>query len=90
MGAPKHALTTDRTRWAVLTPPRRRAIYGLVAAVLALGMAYGLVSPEQSTLWLDVADKTLGLLALILAALHTGGVYEAPVYGGVDGADSPR
>ena len=53
-------------------------------------MAYGLVSPEQSTLWLDVADKTLGLLALILAALHTGGVYEAPVYGGVDGADSPR
>lgn len=80
MGAPKHALTTDRTKWAVLTPPRRKAIYGIVAALLALGMAYGLVTPEQSTHWLDVADRALGLIALVLAASHTGGVYEAPTY----------
>ena len=77
----KHTLTTDRTRWPLLTPPRRKAIYGIVAALLALGMAYGIVTPEQSTHWLDVADKTLGLIALIMATMHTGGVYEAPSYG---------
>ncbi len=77
----KHALTTDRTRWDLLTPPRRRAIYGIVAALLALGMAYGMVTPEQSTHWLDVADKALGLIALVMATVHTGGVYESPVYG---------
>lgn len=81
MTIPKHALTTDRTKWAVLTPPRRKAIYGIVAALLGLGMAYGLVTPEQSTQWLDVADKALGLLALVMAASHTGGVYESPIYG---------
>lgn len=90
MSAPKHALTTDRTRWAALTPPRRKAIYGIVAAILALGMAYGYVTPEQSTHWLDVADKALGLIALVIAASHTGGVYEAPVYGERDGEDSPQ
>ncbi len=90
MSAPKHALTTDRTRWAALTPPRRRALYGIVAAALALGMAYGYVTPEQSTHWLDVADKALGLIALVIAASHTGGVYEAPVYGECDGEDSPQ
>lgn len=84
MSAPKHALTTDRTRWAALTPARRKAIYGIVAALLAVGMAYGLVTPEQSTHWLDVADKALGLIALVLAASHTGGVYEAPIYGEKD------
>ena len=30
-------LTTDRTKWAVLTPERRKAIYGIVAALLAIG-----------------------------------------------------
>lgn len=80
----KHALTTDRTRWDLLTPPRRKAIYGIVAALLALGMAYGMVTPEQSTHWLDVADKALGLIALVMATMHTGGVYESPVYGEKD------
>lgn len=77
----KHALTTDRTRWDLLTPPRRKAVYGIVAALLALGMAYGMFTPEQSTHWLDVADKALGLIALVMATMHTGGVYESPVYG---------
>lgn len=84
----KHALTTDRTRWDLLTPPRRKAIYGIVAALLALGMAYGMVTPEQSTHWLDVADKALGLIALVMATMHTGGVYESPVYGEKD-AEEP-
>nr|DAX40672.1 MAG TPA: Mycobacterial 2 TMS Phage Holin (M2 Hol) Family [Caudoviricetes sp.] len=77
----KHALTTDRTRWAVLTPERRKAIYVFVAALLALGMAYGFVAPEQSAHWLDVVDKGMGLVALLLATSHTGGVYSAPTYG---------
>lgn len=88
MTIPKHALTTDRTKWAALTPPRRKAIYGIVAALLALGVAYGLLTPEQSGQWLDVADKALGLLALVLAATHTGGIYESPVYG-VRGSQEP-
>ena len=78
-------LTTDRTKWAVLTPERRKAIYGVVAALLAIGVAYGFVAPEQSSAWLDVADKVLGLVALLLAASHTGGAYLAPSYGSVDG-----
>ena len=77
----KHVLTTDRTRWPLLTPERRKAIYGVVAALLGLGAVYGLATPEQSAQWLDVADKVLGLVALLLAASHTGGVYAAPAYG---------
>ena len=77
----KHVLTTDRTRWPLLTPERRKAIYGVASALLAIGVAYGLVGPEQSAQWLDVADKVLGLVALLLAASHTGGTYVAPVYG---------
>lgn len=77
-------LTTDRTKWAVLTPERRKAIYGVVAAVLAIGVAYGFVAPEQPAQWLDVVDKVLGLVALLLAASHTGGTYAAQAYEAVD------
>ncbi len=80
----KNVLTSDRTKWAALTPERRKAIYGVVAALLAVGIAYGVVAPEQSAQWLDVLDKVLGLLALVLAAVHTGGVYTAPSYGTPD------
>jgi hypothetical protein len=79
-----NVLTTDRTKWTALTPERRKAIYGVVAALLAVGIAYGVVAPEQSAQWLDVLDKVLGLLALVLAAVHTGGVYTAPSYGAPD------
>ena len=79
-----NVLTTDRTKWTALTPERRKAIYGVVAALLAVGIAYGVVAPEQSAQWLDVLDKVLGLIALVLAAVHTGGVYTAPSYGAPD------
>lgn len=79
-----NVLTTDRTKWTALTPERRKAIYGVVAALLAVGIAYGVVAPEQSAQWLDVLDKVLGLLALVLAVVHTGGVYTAPSYGTPD------
>lgn len=80
----KDVLTTDRTKWTALTPERRKAIYGVVAALLAVGIAYGVVAPEQSAQWLDVVDKLLGLVALLLAASHTGGTYLAPSYGTPD------
>ena len=76
-------LTVDRTKWAMLTPERRKAIYGVAAALLTVGTAYGFIRPEQSAQWLDVADKVLGLVALLLAASHTGGTYPAPAYGTV-------
>ena len=81
-------VTTDRTKWPLLTPERRKAIYGVAAALLAIGVAYGFVAPEQSAQWLDVADKVLGLAALFLAASHTGGTYPAPAYGTVEGDNS--
>ena len=83
----KHVLTTDRTRWPLLTPERRKAIYAVVAALLGLGTVFGLATPDQSGQWLDVADKVLGLVALVLAALHTGGTYTAPMYGVRDDND---
>lgn len=74
-------MTTDRTKWAVLTPERRKALYGVVAALMAVGTTYGLISPENSAQWLEVANQALGLIALVLATVHTGGKYTAPSYG---------
>lgn len=84
MSEPKHALTTDRTKWAAFNPERRKAIYGVVAALMALGTTYGLIAPENATQWLEVVNQALGVVALVLAAIHTGGVYEAPVLGDKD------
>lgn len=84
MSEPKHALTTDRTKWAAFTPERRKAVYGVVAALMALGTTYGLIAPENGAQWLEVANQGLGLIALVLATIHTGGTYEAPVYGDKD------
>lgn len=78
----KHvALTTDRTVIAWLTPERRKALYGAVAAILAALAAVGVITGEQATAWGQVAEQLLAVAALILAAVHTGGVYEAPIVG---------
>lgn len=74
-------LTEDRTKWAVLTPERRKAIYGVVAALMAVGTAYGLIAPENGAQWLEVVNQVLALATLLLASAHTGGVYKAPAYG---------
>lgn len=81
MSEPKHALTTDRTKWAPFTPERRKAVYGVVAALMALGTTYGLIAPDSASQWLEVANQGLGVIALLMATLHTGGVYEAPSFG---------
>lgn len=84
MSEPKHALTTDRTKWAALTPERRKAVYGVVAALMALSTTYGLIAPDSASQWLEVANQALGLVALFLATIHTGGTYESPIYGDKD------
>ena len=54
-----------------LTPTKRRAIYQAVAALLALLVAYGVLSEGQVAVWLEVVGATLGLLASLLAGANT-------------------
>jgi len=51
----------------MLTPEIRKAIYALVAAVLVLLSVFQLVDDSQSAAVLDVVDKLLAALALLLA-----------------------
>lgn len=80
-------LTTDRTKWAALTPERRKALYGLVAAIGMVGVAYGGWTAENWEQWTGVAQQVLSVVGLIIAVVHTGGAYVAPAYGAV-GDDS--
>lgn len=77
-------LTTDRTKWMVLTPERRKALYGLVAAIGTVGVAYGGWTAESWEQWSAVAQQVLSVIGLLVATVHTGGVYLAPTYGTVD------
>lgn len=54
-----------------LTPAKRRAIYRAVAALLALLVAYGVLSEGQVAVWLEAVGATLGLLASLLAGANT-------------------
>ena len=80
----KYALTTDRTKWAAFTPERRKSVYGVMTAILTLGFAYGAWTAETVEQWAKVIDQLLGAVAMFLATIHTGGIYEAPVYGDKD------
>ena len=80
-------LTTDRTKWTVLTPERRKALYGLVAAIGTVGVAYGGWTAENWEQWSTVAQQILSVIGLLVATVHTGGAYLAPAYGTV-GDDS--
>lgn len=51
----------------MLTPEIRKAIYGVLAAVLILLSTYQVIDGSQSAAILDVADQVLAALALILA-----------------------
>lgn len=78
-------LTTDRTKWAALTPERRKALYGLVAAIGMVGVAYGGWTAESWEQWTGVAQQVLSVVGLIIAVVHTGGAYVAPSYGVAEG-----
>lgn len=62
-----------------LTPDRRKALYGVVAAVQAALTAAGVVTGEQASMWRQVGEHLAAIITLLVAVLHTGGVYEAPV-----------
>lgn len=82
----KHeVLTTDRTKWMVLTPERRKALYGLVAAIGMVGVAYGGWTAENWEQWTGVAQQVFSVVGLIIAVIHTGGTYVAPAYGVPEG-----
>lgn len=74
-------LTTDRTKWLVLTPERRKALYALFAALGAVGVAYGGWTADTWEQWSQVIQQVLSVLGLLVATVHTGGVYTAPSYG---------
>lgn len=63
----------------MLSPEIRKAIYGVLAAVLALASIYQVVDDSQSAAILDVADQILAALALVLAYRN---VKPTPVAGG--------
>lgn len=77
-------LTTDRTKWLVLTPERRKALYGLFAAIGMVGVAYGGWTAESWGQWSAVVQQILSVIGLLVATVHTGGTYLAPVFGAVD------
>lgn len=77
-------LTTDRTKWTVLTPERRKALYGLVAAIGMVGVAYGGWTAENWEQWSTVAQQVFSVIGLLVATVHTGGTYLAPAYGAPD------
>lgn len=81
-------LTTDRTLWSVLTPDRRKAIYGIAAAIGALIVAFGGATPEYVQGWLDVIDKLLVVIIPLMGFFHTGGTYTAPTFGAPEGDDN--
>lgn len=76
----KHlALTTDRTTLdGLFTPERRKAFYGLASALLAVGLATNLFTPDDVSRVADAVTSLVGVLTGVVAFLHTGGVYKAP------------
>lgn len=76
----KHlALTTDRTTLdGLFTPERRKAFYGLASALLAVGLATNLFTPDDVSRAADAVTSLVGVLTGVVAFLHTGGTYKAP------------
>lgn len=48
----------------VAPPAVRRWLYGIAAAVAPIATAYGLVTDEQSVLWLNLAGAVLFVMAV--------------------------
>ena len=62
----------DRTpnRW-IPDPAVRRYLYGVVAVMIPILVGFGVISPEQVQLWLNLAAAVLGLGATALALPNT-------------------
>ena len=77
-------LTTDRIKWYLLTPERRKALYAVFAAIGMVGVAYGGWTAENWEQWSQVIERVLSVIGFLIATVHTGGVYTAPPYGTPD------
>lgn len=58
--------TQTPNRW-VPSPEARLWLYGILVALAALAVAYGIVTVEQGGLWLSLAAAVLGIGNLIAA-----------------------
>lgn len=54
-----------------LTPKRRKAIYGLVAATITLLLAIGVITTEQLEVSTDTVLKVITALTTLMAYLNT-------------------
>lgn len=51
---------------------KRKAIYGAIAAVLGVAVAYGVVTAENVDAILALSDRAIGLIAAAIAFANTG------------------
>lgn len=58
---------------AWFTAPRRKAIYGLVAAGAIALTAFGIVTDDQLAQWTQSASGVIAALATLMAFVNTGG-----------------
>lgn len=55
---------------------KRKSIYGVVTAVLAVMTAYGVVTADDAAQYGEAASTLLGALAMFLARVNTGNAVE--------------
>lgn len=70
MNAPKtraEARATETPNRWVPSPEVRRWLYGILIALAALGVGYGILTAEQSGLWLALASAVLGVGNVVAA-----------------------
>lgn len=65
----KHEPTQTPNKW-IPSPEVRTWFYGVLVALGAVGVGYGIITAEQSGLWLSLASAILGL-GNLLAARNT-------------------
>lgn len=58
--------TATPNRW-IPSPAARQWLYGVLAALAPVGVAYGAITAEQGGLWLAVASAVLGVSNLLAA-----------------------
>lgn len=54
-----------------MTPEVRKALYGILAALGTVLVTTNVLTGSQADSWLVVADATLGVAALVMAAIKT-------------------
>lgn len=57
MSDPKH----EAPKPPILTPARRAYLYGVMIALAAVAVGYGIVTIEQAGLWLALVGALLGI-----------------------------